>query len=56
MDLNRCHDNGIRNLILSGWVTSKRTFADPCVHVQRFPDDNFIILLIYVDDGMLILG
>ena len=33
----------------------KRTFADPCVYVQRFPDDKFIILLLYVDD-MLIVG
>ena len=31
----------------------KRT--DPCVYVRRFPDDNFIILLLYVDD-MLIVG
>ena len=36
-------------------VASKRTFVDPCVYVQRFPDDNFIILLIYVD-AMLIVG
>ena len=33
----------------------KRTFADPCVHVRRFHDDTFIILLLYVDD-MLIVG
>ena len=33
----------------------KRTFEDPCVYVQRFPDDKFIILLLYVDD-MLIVG
>ena len=33
----------------------KRTFADPCVYVRRFPDDKFIILLLYVD-GMLIVG
>ena len=33
----------------------KRTFADPCVYVQRFHDDKFIILLLYVDD-MLIVG
>ena len=33
----------------------KRTFAYPCVYVQRFPDDKFIILLLYVDD-MLIVG
>ena len=33
----------------------KRTFADPCVYVWRFPDDEFIILLLYVDD-MLIVG
>ena len=32
----------------------KRTFADPCVYVRRFPDDN-IILLLYVND-MLIVG
>ena len=33
----------------------KRTFVDPCVYVRRFPDDIFIILLLYVDD-MLIMG
>ena len=33
----------------------KRTSADPCVYVQRFPDDKFIILLLHVDD-MLIVG
>ena len=33
----------------------KRTFADPCVYVRRFPYDNIIILLLYVDD-MLIVG
>ena len=33
----------------------KRTFAEPCVYVQRFLDDKFIILLLYVDD-MLIVG
>ena len=33
----------------------KRTFADPCVYVRRFLDDEFIILLLYVDD-MLIVG
>ena len=33
----------------------KRTFADPCVCVQRFPIDKFIIILLYVDD-MLIVG
>ena len=33
----------------------KRTFVDPCAYVRRFPDDKFIILLLYVDD-MLIMG
>ena len=35
----------------------KRTFTDPCVYVQKFPNDNdkFIILLLYVN-GMLIVG
>ena len=33
----------------------KRAFVDPCVYVQRFPDDQFIILLLYVND-MLIVG
>ena len=28
----------------------KRAFSDPCVYVRRFPDDKFIILLLYVDD------
>ena len=32
-----------------------RTFTDPCVYVRRFPDDKFIILLLYVDD-ILIVG
>ncbi|PRQ29843.1 putative RNA-directed DNA polymerase [Rosa chinensis] len=33
----------------------KRTDADPCVYLQRFTGGNFIILLLYVDD-MLIVG
>ncbi|KAK9940454.1 hypothetical protein M0R45_017116 [Rubus argutus] len=33
----------------------KRTDADPCVYIQQFPGGNFIILLLYVDD-MLIVG
>lgn len=33
----------------------RRTDADPCVYVQRYPDGKFIILLLYVDD-MLIIG
>ena len=33
----------------------KRTFTDRYVYVRRFPDDKFIILLLYVDD-MLIVG
>ena len=33
----------------------KRAFVNPCVYVRRFPDDKFIILLLYVDD-MLIMG
>ena len=31
------------------------TNYDHCVFVQKFSDDNFIILLLYVDD-MLIIG
>ncbi|KAL6195864.1 hypothetical protein ACLB2K_031481 [Fragaria x ananassa] len=33
----------------------KRTDADPCVYICRFARGNFIILLLYVDD-MLIVG
>ena len=33
----------------------KRAFSYPCVYVRRFPDDKFIILLLYVDD-MLNMG
>lgn len=33
----------------------KRTSADPCVYFRKFPGGNFIILLLYVDD-MLIVG
>ena len=33
----------------------KRTDADPCVYIQQFTGGNFIILLLYVDD-MLIVG
>ena len=33
----------------------KKTEADPCVYVQRYPNGKFIILLLYVDD-MLIVG
>ncbi|CAL5435892.1 unnamed protein product [Camellia sinensis] len=33
----------------------KRTVADQCVYVRTFPGGNFIILLLYVDD-MLIVG
>lgn len=33
----------------------QRTFADPCVYFKKFPEGNFIILLLYVDD-MLIVG
>ena len=33
----------------------KRTLADPCVYIRKFPGGNFIILLLYVDD-MLIVG
>ena len=32
----------------------KTTFADPCVCVQRFPYDKFIILLLYVDDTLIV--
>lgn len=33
----------------------RRTLADPCVYFRKFPGGNFIILLLYVDD-MLIVG
>lgn len=33
----------------------KRTNADQCVYFQRYPDGNFVALLLYVDD-MLIVG
>ena len=33
----------------------KRTVVDQCVYVRKFPNGNFIILLLYVDD-MLIVG
>ena len=33
----------------------KKTSSDHCVFVQKFSDDDFIILLLYVDD-MLIVG
>ncbi|GKA87395.1 putative RNA-directed DNA polymerase [Tanacetum coccineum] len=33
----------------------RKTFSDHCVFFQRFGDDDFIILLLYVDD-MLIVG
>ena len=33
----------------------RRTSADPCVYFRKFDDGNFIILLLYVDD-MLIVG
>ena len=33
----------------------KRTVIDQCVYVQKFPNGNFVMLLLYVDD-MLIVG
>ena len=33
----------------------KKTTSDHCVFVQKFSDDDFIVLLLYVDD-MLIIG
>jgi hypothetical protein len=33
----------------------RKTTSDHCVFVQKFPDGDFIILLLYVD-GMLIVG
>ena len=32
-----------------------KTNSDHCIFVQKFSDDNFIILVLYVDD-MLIIG
>ena len=37
------------------WQDYKRTKADHCVYIRQFPSGNFIILLLYVDD-MLIVG
>ena len=33
----------------------KRTAVDQCVYVQKFLDGNFVMLLLYVDD-MLVIG
>ena len=33
----------------------QKTTSDHCVFVQKFSDDDFVILLLYVDD-MLIIG
>ena len=35
--------------------TYTKTYSDPCVYFKRFSHNNFIILLLYVDD-MLIVG
>ena len=35
--------------------TYLKTYSDPCVYFKRFSENNFIILLLYVDD-MLIVG
>ena len=32
----------------------KKTTADQCVYVQKFPDSNFIMLLLYVDDMIIV--
>lgn len=44
--------------MLGSFMTShkyKRTAANYCVYIRRFPDDKFFLLLLYVD-GMLIAG
>ena len=33
----------------------QKTTSDHCVFIQKFSDDDFVILLLYVDD-MLIVG
>ena len=33
----------------------RRTAADQCIYVRRFSDGNFVLLVLYVDD-MLIVG
>ena len=48
--------NGIKSLTLSlKSQTYTKSYSDPCVYIKRFSENNFIILLLYVDD-MLIVG
>jgi len=37
-----------------GEQSYKRTSSDHCVYFQRFSGDNFIILLLYVDDILIV--
>jgi hypothetical protein len=34
--------------------TYNKTFSDHCVFIKRFLDGNFIIILLYVDDMMIV--
>ena len=38
-----------------GGLGYKKTTSDHCVFVKKFSNDDFIVLLLYVDD-MLIIG
>ncbi|KAL9252210.1 Retrovirus-related Pol polyprotein from transposon TNT 1-94-like protein, partial [Drosera capensis] len=56
MALSKSRGSGIRNL--SQFIYGqgyRKTISDHCVFVNKFFDGNFIILLLYVDD-MLIVG
>ena len=54
--LNKLLDTSTRSLnLLWGEHVYKKTSSDHCVFVQKFTDNDFIILLLYVDD-MLIVG
>ena len=36
--------------------TYTKTYSDPCVYFKRFSDNNFVILLLYVDDMLIVVG
>ena len=55
MGLSKHRDSGIKSLTLLWYHEYKRTTSNHCVYVKRFSDGDFIILLLYVDD-MLIVG
>ncbi|KAL4277781.1 hypothetical protein GQ457_03G020650 [Hibiscus cannabinus] len=57
LSLTTCYDLAfeqmdVKTAFLHGY---KKTTSDHCVFVKRFSDDDFIILMLYVDD-MLIVG